>query len=145
MKTPKTIYQRIAAKIDPKTRRCLGAEPLNDVGVALGINFAATACWEWIGAYSLKRHGSRRPNVQVDPRTHANPFRLLLCLRTGTTLDSQRNLHAAHNAGCDNFRCINPFHGHWATHAENQAERAERHPESYLRKDTRHESENPDH
>lgn len=136
----KTIYERIAAKIQaPKMPEAAMLHGVRDTHVfaPLGQIFDPLVCWEWIGAYSLKRHGSRRPNVQIDPRTHANPFRVLLCLRTGTTLASQANLHAAHNAGCDNSRCVNPFHGHWATHAENQAERAARHPESYLKKESR--------
>lgn len=132
----KTLYERIAAKINAPVLDD-NSTAIPPVIAALGRPFDCAVCWEWTGAYSKKRHGSRRPNVQVQPKLHANPFRILLCLRTGTTLESQRNLHAAHNDGCDNFRCINPFHGHWATHAENQAERAERHPESYLRKEDR--------
>lgn len=125
----KTIHERIIAKITAAPGKTM-------IGV-IRFPFAAVGCWEWQGAYSTKRGGHRRPNIQIDPRTHANPFRVLLCYRTETTLHSQRDLHAAHNAGCDNSRCVNPFHGHWATHADNQAERAQRHPDSYLRKDKR--------
>lgn len=139
MKTTKTIYERIAKKIKaPRLTNRLGFSDVQErIAGEMTIYFDPAVCWEWTGAYSKKRHGNRRPNVQIDPRTHANPFRVLLCLRTDTTLESQANLHAAHNEGCDNFRCVNPFHGHWATHAENQAERAQRHPESYVRKDKR--------
>ena len=134
--TPLNVYKRIFTKVTaPLTP--VQRLPIWMITAGLGHGLDPDCCWIWTGAFSKKRR-NYRPNVQIEPGRFTNPFRLLLILKTGVKPEDVAHLHAAHNAECDNPKCVNPFHGHWATHRENQQERARRHPESYIRKDKRH-------
>lgn len=85
-------------------------------------------CWIWIGGYSEKRRGQRRPVIQVGRR--GTPMQLVTRIMLAITdrvplaARSAAKLEAGHT--CGDIRCVNPRHLVWQTRTENEREKADR-------------------
>jgi hypothetical protein len=99
-----TLFDRIAAKTlvpdDPEDR---------------------LSCWEWQGAYSVKRR-NRRPHIRVGtpaPRSaFVNPARYVCELIHGAPEPGQEAGHTCPFG--ENEKCISPWHLRWMTREENE-------------------------
>lgn len=107
----------VALPIEQGSRTLLGRI------VAKLVEDPVTGCWNWTGAFSLKRRGMR-PVIQLGGRGTRVVLvaRLLLTWYAGPPPTDQ------HEAGhtCphgENSRCVNPGHLAWQTRIENEQQK----------------------
>ena len=76
-----------------------------------------TQCWNWLGSCRTTGYGSFRLNGQL-LQAHRVAYEIFY------SAPSDNTLYVLHF--CDNRKCVNPFHLHLGTHADNMREASER-------------------